>query len=687
LAAPARDVLGNEMLKGDDRISPSVLEIKRLLELHINGGPDRSHDAKPGEGATQQPPRKGKVLIFCNYVEEAEEIYAQMPPELQRIGILYKANEKVEAGAAFEKDDRIKWMVGVSSSMDTGLNLQFASRLIRSSSPWNPGTLEQGNARINRPEFTKDFRDMIWFDTIVVDQTISITKASRLISKVVAVAKFENQDSKFYEDVPDVDVVPMSFESIRNLNSWNQDLASYLEAYRELNHAQSEDYKDYRVKQGWPEVMTAEDRQKLIQKFDYAETPSDAMVMVDAPYVGGLEIYNSDKLGLIRVDLYIQKEDTGAEEEALEEGGDIGEARKAAKQRLYQIAETLHGRRCHCQFGEGTIRSINLTVNETIIDLDAGYRVQVRNSETFIAKDPKDPMHNIKQRLVAETGLPVAAPTTDIQPTGFVLDRKAAKLAKERLEELEREGKRKSKKQLKQDRQREEEETEEIEDQISVELSFINVNGFLGLAFYLEEGNDSAASALQALGFRPGPEFVYAEFPNAQRLVKQFDLWAEKGFEIAPDAIEQGVSDGIRAMHTLLQTKKIAQHKQVFKMATQSQMRNFYRIEHKANNNKKQIKPYALVEDGRAYIALPLQGQSGTRAAIRYRASGVQWHFSEPHMAFFGTTKAKVGQMIKKIMAMGIQISNVDDLKKEAVQIKQMSQSQFRKGSDVLFGE
>lgn len=686
LTAPARDVLGNEMLKGDDRKSPVVLEIERLLRLHIQGGMDRAHDARDTEGPTMQPPRHGKVLIFCNYVESAEEIYAQMPPDLQRMGILYKANEKTEAGAAFEKDPRIKWMVGVSSSMDTGLNLQFCSRLIRAETVWNPGTLEQGNARINRPEFNpNNDRDMIWFDTIVVDRTISTTKASRLISKVIAVAKFDNEGNHLYDDVPDVDVVPMNLDAVRELNSWSQDLKPYLEAYRELNKAQKEDYKQYRVSQGWPEKMTAADRQKLIQKFEYAEDPADAMAMVDSPYVGGLELYNSDKLGLIRVDLYLSMEDTGAEEIEFDEDGDVGEARRAAKARLYEVSKKLHGTRTYTQFGEGIIRSINLTVNEAIVDLDVGYAVQLRNSEIFISKDPNKPLHNIRQKLIAEIGLPAAAPTSDIRPAGFKFDRKAAKLAQERLKEAEKKGlvKRKTGRQLRE----EAEETQAIEEAISVELHFLNVNGFLGLSFFTKDSDERAQSALQALGFRPGQDFVYAEFANAQRLVKQFDLWAEKGFEIAPDAIEQGVSDGIRAMHELLKTKKIAQHRQVTKMATQSQMRNFYRIEHKANNNRKMIKPYALIEDGRAYIALPLAGQSGTRNAIKYRAPGVKWTFSEPHMSFFGQTKAKIGQMIKRILSMGIQISNVDDLRKQAAQIKQMSQTQFRKGSDVFLGE
>ncbi|QRE00266.1 hypothetical protein [Burkholderia phage BCSR5] len=683
ISAPDRDVLGNEMLKGEDRISPKVKEMERLLRLHIQGGMDRSHDAKEGEGPTQQPPRKGKVLVFCNYVEEAEAAFEAMPPDLQRQGILYTASEKVEAGAAFEHDDRITWMIGVSSSMDTGLNLQHASRLIRLSTVWNPGTLEQGNARIYRPEFTKDFREMIWFDTIVANQTIDITKASRLISKVVAVGKFENPNNPHYDQISDVDVVPMSLDSIRELNDWQQDLAPYLMAHREYAHAQDEDFKEYRRSQGWPEVMTAEDRAKLTTPIERAPDPADAMIMSDAPYVPGLEIFDADKLGLIRVDLYMRAEDTGAEEDAEEEAEELGgedtasEQKKKAMARRYEIAEALKGRPCHTQFGEGQIRSINPRINSMTVDLNSGHAARLKCAEVFINKSGKA-LGNVRAKLAERVGLPTAAPASDVAPVGLKVDRRAAKLARER-EEAEGEVGKKIRRQRAEEKQQE---TEEIESRMSVELHFISVNGFLGLAFETNEDNEDVSAALQGMGFRPSPDYVYAEFPTALRLKRQFDLWWEQGFRLDPQAQElHNLAGGIADMAAALKSKKLT-NSQVYKMATKSQLQNFYRVEHKANGDKMLIKPYPMIEEGVAYIVLPLQGQSGTRNAIKHRAAGVRWMHSSPSMYYFGMTKEKCGLMVKKIIEQGIQISNLKELKKQAMKVKKMT---IRGGQDQAF--
>lgn len=673
VTAPGKDILGKQMLTGDDLISPKVREVAELIRKYKTGWKERDRDTGVEKS---YGPIKGKILIFTNYTESAEAIFEQMPDDLRGSGLLYRASEKIEAGAAFESDDRIDWMVGVSQSMDTGLNLQFCQALLRVETVWNPGTLEQGNARLNRPEFKKNLdRDRIYFHTIVANRTVDVTKASRLISKVITVGKFDNQESSYYDKVPDVEVIRMSLESITEMNDWDEDLMSYMQAYREFNEAQSDDFADYRESQGWPEKMTTEDRAKLIQTFDRCEDPKDAMLMHTPVYVPGGTVPFDSHLGLIRLDHFLRQEEfaiTGSMEageggEGEDEEMDEKSAKKEAQIRAFESAAGLP---CHTDCGEGVIVRVNLgSLKKVAVAFpDGTFSEAFRMSSVWVPKSAAvKKLKDIRQTVAQSVGLPLTAPTqTPMQDMKTVdenkrLVNKIQKLRKDKVEKVEE---------------------KKTKDEISVTLKFIASNGFLGISFEPGEENERASKALQAVGFRPSPAYVRTEVKTGIMLRRLIEAWSEKGF-VPDEVVKKGRAGETKStffdMYMMLRQKKTKDYLSVYQFVKKADVVNFYRQEFKPSSKPEVIKPYPIFENGRAYVALPMSGQAGTRKAIQVKTPGIRWVHPKPEMTFFGS-KVAVGQKIQEILSLGIQIINLKELQKQKQNIINMK---VRKAENV----
>lgn len=625
ITAPARDELGNTLLKGEDRVSAKVARIHEIMREHMQKG------------------IPGKVLVFTNYTASAEEIYDTLPEDMKSKAILYVASDKIEAGAAFEHDESKLFMIGVEQSMNTGLNLQFASRLIRVETVWNPGTLEQGNSRVNRPELKAESRrTRIYFDWVMADRTIDITKISRLISKIVANAKFENADNPTYESIPDVPVMKMTLQTVQEHNDWgNPDdpesestLAVYGNAYQEYRQCLYDDYKEYREKHG----------ELKIERIEEGVVPQDARLMHTVPYTPGLEIYGTDQLGLLRVDDYLRLDamDTSDDDEA----GDEDDQAEQADERKRRLTEELVGQIVHTEFGEGVVRSVNFAKRYLRVDFPSGF-AKMQFAATFLITRKDTSTKDIRNQLLKETGdIPVDTPI-DSPAQSIIQDARSMRI-QERLnqEKLKKEKIQKKK---------------ELEAQMSIELHVSLINGFLSLSYFPDESTPAATNALQALGFVMGQQFYYARIPNAQRLSKQLALWAENDFR--PDPKLKELKDAFTSVHTMLQKGKNTPLMN-YKFATQGQLRNFYRMEHKPNSDPKLIKPYPLIEDGEAFLVLPAHGQAGTKQAIRFKAPGIKWALSDPVLMYFGLSLSKLVAVSKRITEAGIQVTNAKDIQK-----------------------
>ena len=365
-----------------------------------------------------------------------------------------------------------------------------------------------------------------------------------------------------------------------------------------------------------------------------------------------MEGYGAEQLGLVRVDEYVRQD----AEEDIENESDDEETLDISDAGTYkeQIVGLLKGQRIHTQYGEGIDTSVAPYAKLLTIRLDTNIGVKVKFSEAFLITRKETSGKDIRIALAKEAGdLPLDTPI-DVPPTVA----KAKRITQKELKEIEKRKLEKEKENL---------------SSLIVELQFTVTNGFLGLTMFTNGEDSPGTRALQALGFSMVPDFYYAQLKNHLQLYNQITLWNKKN--LVPDqSIINTLGDNgtIVQLYNLLKSKKIGNRMAVYKFANRSQLRNFYRMEIIPSKDPMVIKPYPIIEDGAAYLALPIRGQQGTRKAMRYKAPGIIWHRSEPQLAWYGMTPALLSNMLKKIVNAGITISNLDELKADWKNIKKV---------------
>lgn len=655
LAAPYKDPLGKEVLTEiKDKTSPKVKKIIQICRKHLGIKHDDQFDKN--DSFKGDKPIFGKILIFTNHIEVAEEIYESLPPDLKKMCIHYKAGEKMEARAEFEKNPNKMIMVGVEKSMNTGLNFQFVSRLIRVETVWTPGEMEQGNSRINRPELKKkDLRKNIYFDWIIVNKTFDITKASRLMAKMIQNAKFDEPENPEYQNIPDVELIPMTLGTIQEMNDWETTLTNYAEAYKTYKTVQAEDYEQYRIKNK--------------DKMDAVEVPSAGLLpgsklMAKVPYVPGMELYGTDQLGLIRYDEFMRK-DIEYELEEDEEGEDDEEEestdslRAATRARNKDELKKVLGLAVHTEWGDGEIVGVASKIVK--VRLRNGEMVRSRKLATFIIQRKDTNSKDIRNQLLKMAGkLPIDAPIDVPADKGIM--KRGSKVVEQEMDDEEQVKEAIKKKKEKPDQS---EKNQEEESDMKAAFNFVIINDFLGISFK-DLDNSAVVAALQNIGFRMAPEYYFARLKTAQNVVDLVKTWKAKGF-VYPGYLNKRMKQLYDALKNKAQLK-------TFGFANKIDLKNFYTREFKPGSSQKEIKPYPLVVQDQVYIALPAQAQIGTRNAIKVNVPGIVWkHRKAAELICFVLNKPGAKQVLKKILGAGIEITNKKELKSQFEKLKIVS--------------
>jgi len=655
IIAPGK--IAPDQLQGEDAISPKVLAILERVRLHIFGG--LITDPDTGE-KVQYGPFPGKVLIFTNNIISAEEIYELAGPELKECGILYKAHRKIEDGAKYEKIKTIRWMAGVEASMNEGLNFQHSDRLIRCESPWNPGTLEQGNSRIDRPELKKEeFRKEIFFDTVVADRTIDITKSARLISKVIAAAKFENADNAEYSTIPDVPTISMTIDSIIEFNSWvalgpdNPGLLDYAKAQAVYVKVRDEDYRQYKE-----DYIAKYGKAPALELIPVAEAPADTKLLTSTVYTPGMNLFGAEALGLIRIDEFLNLNtniDSDSDDDDENEFSDDSGSDQVSIERKQKAQELKH-RLVHTEYGNGYISKCAPNNALITIDLLNSYSVQTHKSQVFLLA-PDSVAHDTREQLLTLVGdFPVTRSINTLATSWKPSKGLAAKIKKQETKIKVREYKVR-------ERQRKADTT--------IRLEFVVANGFLGIDYVMTNSSQAAIQLLTKCGLRPMSDFYYSEVKNAAALRNQFKLWRQKGLTPDPSVYKNGVRESLQAMLHLLVEEEVSDHESVVKALSKSKTVNFYQLQHKPNNDKHVYKPYPMIQNGVPYLVLPAVGQAGTKAAMRFKRPTYEWHKSESTMSFYGSVK-EVRDVVRKIVALGMTITNAKSLSREFNKLRKL---------------
>lgn len=610
--AMGRDDWGKANLSGQDLISPKITKIIELIREHISQG------------------IPGKIIVFTNYTWSAQEIYDALPLDIKSRFVLYTAAKKTEAMAKFEAEGTIG-MVGVSASMDTGLNLQDASRLIRDGLVWNPGTLEQGDSRIGRPQLKKvEQRDHIYYDTVLLDGTVDITKMCRIYSKLLSVSKYDNSDDPKYGQLPDLPVISMKFDNLNEYKSIHDpQVKQFYEGYSDYKYIRDADYKEYR------ERYKGENRLTL-EPVEHAPDPEDAAILEQTPYIPGYDLPYKDQLGLVRLDHFLNENIKISEESELDDSTDEDDLQAQSAAWVAEANTLVKGATIHTQNGEGKI--VKIGPNTVTYVTNEGVKATQRFSTVFIMN--KRLKGGVRRSIAEHLKMP-------LHVVEGIAGTKAQRRAEQKVPKL-------GKGQVV---------APPVEEKLSIEIWPIIINGFLALEYTPSGDADPNVTALQSVGFRAAPAYKYAEIKNHKHLLNQMKMWAEHGLKLDPKMPE--LNEQLKNMWLMLKSGKSLSTGGLIRFATQNSMKNFMRLELKPSNDPNLIRPFPLIENDGMYIVLPVTGQLGTRKAIQLRRPLTKW-FDGPHVLQCWTLSVpKSVEVVKNLMNSGVQIANVKELERE----------------------
>lgn len=288
ITAPGSDpyVMENPgVLTGSDLLSPKLGKLVEVL---------RDHKAKK---------IPGKVLVWTQYVESAAALFRGLPDEIRARSVLYTAANAEAAMSEFASNPNKDFMFGCEKSMNTGHNLQFCSRIIRMETVWNWGTLEQGEARINRPSKNDPRRHEnggqgIYYDWIFCNKSMDVTKNSRMISKLISTVKFYEQDNQNYQNLTELEPIKLSKDNIFAMNDWQSEKGciEYFNVYAEYAQLEQKEFDDF--------VNNPANR---IEPYtlEEGEILEGSGLLKRVPYIPQMELYSSEKLGLVPFVQYI----------------------------------------------------------------------------------------------------------------------------------------------------------------------------------------------------------------------------------------------------------------------------------------------------------------------------------------------------------------------------------------------
>lgn len=635
--APALDELGNLELKGSDRISMKAMKAIEIIQDHLS----------------QDLP--GKVLVFSSYHASVQALYEALPMDIQAQTLVYDARKKAEHGAKFEKDPSIKVMIGVEFSMNTGLNLQFCSRLIRLESVFTPGALEQGNSRIGRPNIKNvEARPEIYYDIICVNRTIDVTKMCYLQAKTISAAKFDEADNPRFQDLEVPALFKLTMSNIFNASDFQDSMLDYFNAYAEYRRAIHAEYAEFREKNAGKmfDVDPKTGARTLrMSQLTRGENLPDSACMLRIPYMRGLDLVEAEQLGLVRYDEFMRldtealeqsQDDEGDDENDSEDNTDDSGASASELDDLRRERETAVDRIwAHTEFGDGLI--VRVSRFRITVKLPTGQRKSVHKLAAFVNPEGK-PIGSVReaiQKVVDTDGVPPDGPVN-----GLELDVTNAEMKRrnEALKKMEKE------QELERKRQR---------DASALELEFTTINDFLGVK--LRNYDDPSAVAIaQSFGFIFSPAYTATEIKQPKQLLDLAIVWSKAGF-VMPTSHSQM----LKAVWERFRNNRKASF---FGMARLLDVRNFLREEFRPDPDKTAILPFPIIEGERLFVCLPKTGHPGSLAAMRTAMRKLPvlkwWEIpSGTELVFFATNKPRVSKLIRDMLEAGVNISNIEEMK------------------------
>lgn len=644
-SAPTKDKLYTPAL--GKLTSPAAPKVTELIKEHI---------------AKKIP---GKILIFCLYNRTVEAVYNELPADIKKMTLVYHAATKVKDRERFENDPKIKVMIGIENSMNTGINAQFASRLIRLESVFGPGQLEQGESRINRPNLkVKEFRDKVYMDWVLVDETYAVTKTIRLISKYIDAEKYSNQDVLAYQAIPDLDPIRLNLDNIAYVNSFeDSDYKPYLATYLMIeNEIKPEEIKAYQKR----------NKDAVPQKIESGPALDNSGILKYVPYVplGGL--YKQDELGLYPlIDVlrdYEEREITGKELENLIVGRDV-----------------------HTQFGEGQIAALNKnSVKILLMEIfDEQYQknhVTLPFEEVFILEKPLTETAKIRDIIARQANLQAVdnswgnenyeeqmrrglAPTVDVTDP-YEDDEEINE--DDNLVEID-DGVVDVPDAI---------DPEDVEDEEEEEVTTVfdlpeegNVTYitpcFLGDFYALLASDEDDSVDFKKYGFKFCPRNMYMPIVKWQDLVKFKEAWKKSGI-LAPQSFYATIDYLTEAMKTKQTQIKLYRHA----VKTVKDVK-----QHTVDNRKKmpndRARPYFIIQDAGVFVVINLEKTPAAAKIRNVKIPGRKWHIEESQWVFLSARRTDLITKVKQMIKDGLTIDDLEEVKDTISSLRNSARSEI----------
>ena len=635
MVAPSADKLGSS-LQGADRFSPKVAKLVEIFNKHVY------EDEIPG-----------KILVFTNQTASALALYDGLPSDVKKRTIQYTAGRKDECGAEFATDPNKVMMIGVSSSMDTGLNLQFCSRLVRAETVMSPGALEQGNARIGRPNLKEtEKRPATYYDWILVADSIDVTKVAYLMTKKVRIASVEEAANPIFAELEVPELFSLSIDNIM-VNNSREALAPYLGKdgmYRKFLELEKADYQAFRDSN--KHLLDPNGKLKMVE-LTRAEDLPGSTIMRRVPYVPGLNIYGEKELGLVRRDQYTKVEVTVNEDD--EAGGDdtdgddeeddvvtpdVDAVKNEAVQRRADFMAKVADVIVHTDVGEGVVKSVNLKKGRVGIQLQDGTRVRKSLLNTFAITKPTTSMGDVRGAIAKMAGdIPIDTPW-EVKPEEKVIVPSPALLKKQKT-------------------------VQHVDTSRTVELNLVVTNDMVGLEF-TNLDDKKLVKTLRALKFADSPQHYFAEFKSALVMNRFFLALLAKGYAIPKPQLLL-----LSSFYFNWKDKGTKKAASMFGMGTAAQQKNFYVQNHKANAEKLLCTPYVSCEASHVYVCFATHGNKGNTNVVRNtQVPGVKFRQALPTLLRFFTGPSAAAAFIRSLMATGYTISNAKELHGEFTRLR-----------------
>lgn len=633
-------------------------------ELPYGTGEERSDLSPDSDTERWKPQIRGKVFIACRYTRSVDAIYRALPKEYQDMAVRFhgEVDNKDDNLNRFQKDDKVKILLGNEMGISEGHNFQMASRFIRVEAPWAPGELDQTASRIFRPDVGGEYtRQTIFLDWILCNNTLEVAKMGRLISKMLKRTKFDElYNTQYYKNLNPLNlpIIKMSLDNIRELHKID-DLCSvagdggfdslhphsYLGQYQYLVSEMGKEFREMRAT-----------KRAYMLDVEPTKMPEGSAVMEFTPWVSNMKVEDRHNDGLIPL-------------KAAMEDGESELARQFKKNH-----KVLLGQFVRTEFGIGTITKVTTRrgtsaeegseeadtdegneISKVRVKLSQGGNVEMLSaSKVYLAT-------NITEKNKAKYNKS-APKITESDKNRTSKQRTKAEKVLQRVREKEQLAKKRAKaapvsgKPVRK-------EVEEAGDKV-VELFPVIYNGFLGLKA-LEEAGDR--KLLHRFGFKPFGDYAFITIKNYQAFTGILD-YLEDTYTLWPKTVRL-----LDSLHDSFQTGR--GRKFQVELAPVSELPNFYQINHKTitkvtNKRKPELKIYPLIgSQGQLILVVDLKTNPQFRRSLNKTIPGVAGSKFEADfgmdICFFRTRTELVAKVKELRQVGGFTVSNLDSLKED----------------------